>query len=38
VKAKEDEQYSLDHRTDLKTTRRWELEAVTPLAVDAKWL
>ncbi|BDC44627.1 hypothetical protein PTKU15_79240 [Paraburkholderia terrae] len=38
VKAKEDEQYSLDHRTDLKTTRRWELEAVTPLAVDADWL
>lgn len=38
VKAKEDEQYSLDHRSDLKTTQRWELEAVTPLAVGADWL
>lgn len=38
VKAKEDEQYSLDHRSDLKTTRRWKLETVTPLAVDANWL
>jgi hypothetical protein len=38
VAAKEDEQYSLDHRSDLKTTRRWKLETVTPLAVDADWL
>jgi len=38
VIAEKDEQYSLDHRTDLKTTRRWKLETVTPLAVDADWL
>lgn len=38
VKAKEDEQYSLDHRSDLRTTRRWKLETVTPLAVNADWL
>ncbi|AEI82081.1 hypothetical protein CNE_BB1p06610 (plasmid) [Cupriavidus necator N-1] len=38
VIAEKDEQYSLDHRTDLKTTRRWKLETVTPLAVAADWL
>ncbi|MDR6208135.1 hypothetical protein [Paraburkholderia graminis] len=38
VKAKEDEQYSLDHRSDLRTTRQWKLETVTPLAVKADWL
>ncbi|WP_233233935.1 hypothetical protein [Bordetella sp. LUAb4] len=38
VKAKEDEQYSLDHRSDLKAARRWKLETVTPLAASADWL
>ncbi|WP_454688509.1 hypothetical protein [Achromobacter aloeverae] len=38
VIAEKDEQYSLDHRTDLKTTRRWKLETVTPLAAGADWL
>ncbi|MDO3624363.1 hypothetical protein Q3O98_25140 [Ralstonia pseudosolanacearum] len=37
VKAKEDEQFSLDHRTDQMATRCWTLETVTPLAAAADW-
>ncbi|MGA4333978.1 hypothetical protein ACI2U6_25250 [Ralstonia nicotianae] len=37
VKAKRDEQFSLDHRSDQTATRRWALETVTPLATQADW-
>lgn len=37
VRAKEDEQFSLDHRTDGKATKRWVLETITPLAAPANW-
>ncbi|MFM0077149.1 hypothetical protein PQQ86_39050 [Paraburkholderia sediminicola] len=37
VRADKDEQFSLDHRSDQKATRRWTLDSVTPLAVKADW-
>ena len=38
LQSEGDRQYSLDHRSDLDTTRRWKLKTVTPLAVQADWL
>ncbi|BCF89097.1 hypothetical protein [Paraburkholderia largidicola] len=38
IEAKDEEQYTFDHRSDHKTTKRWKLETVTPLAVDSDWL
>jgi hypothetical protein len=37
LEAKDEEQFSLDHRTDGSLTQRWTLEGVTPLAAPADW-
>nr|WP_141662005.1 hypothetical protein [Burkholderia ambifaria] len=37
VRANGDEQFSLDHRSDGKATKRWSLETLTPLAAPANW-